>query len=310
MTAGSSSYSTATNSAASGRCGGVHGHNCGHGVTHVPDRPHGQRRVRDLLGVGNRPADGQRPQLVGELLAGEDRDDPVDRLRTGRVDALDSGVRVGTAHQDHVQQTDELDIVDEVPVAGYQSRVLSSLDAGSEYLGGHRALLGDVAAEEGARPRAALPGALWMMGDTVSHASGKGKRVTDPDGVPATARRIPPSCPRRACPAPLYGAGIHKGVGGSHLGLTNYGMGGMGYGRHAAVIWRDTIGALRPGVPSQKRVSDCPVSLGTPMRPRGAVAHLGERFNGIEEVGGSSPPSSTSKYSAPCPLLSQNLPGS
>ena len=35
-------------------------------------------------------------------------------------------------------------------------------------------------------------------------------------------------------------------------------------------------------------------------RPRGrsishgAVAHLGERFNGIEEVGGSSPPSSTS----------------
>ena len=26
---------------------------------------------------------------------------------------------------------------------------------------------------------------------------------------------------------------------------------------------------------------------------RGAVAHLGERFNGIEEVGGSSPPSST-----------------
>ena len=37
----------------------------------------------------------------------------------------------------------------------------------------------------------------------------------------------------------------------------------------------------------------------TVSRPRGrsishgAVAHLGERFNGIEEVGGSSPPSST-----------------
>ena len=29
---------------------------------------------------------------------------------------------------------------------------------------------------------------------------------------------------------------------------------------------------------------------------RGAVAHLGERFNGIEEVGGSSPPSSTSLW--------------
>ena len=29
------------------------------------------------------------------------------------------------------------------------------------------------------------------------------------------------------------------------------------------------------------------------LSPRGAVAHLGERFNGIEEVGGSSPPSST-----------------
>ena len=28
-------------------------------------------------------------------------------------------------------------------------------------------------------------------------------------------------------------------------------------------------------------------------RTDGAVAHLGERFNGIEEVGGSSPPSST-----------------
>ena len=29
------------------------------------------------------------------------------------------------------------------------------------------------------------------------------------------------------------------------------------------------------------------------VEPSGAVAHLGERFNGIEEAGGSSPPSST-----------------
>ena len=36
---------------------------------------------------------------------------------------------------------------------------------------------------------------------------------------------------------------------------------------------------------------------------RGAVAHLGERFNGIEEVGGSSPPSSTTPtHSLPFPV--------
>ena len=38
----------------------------------------------------------------------------------------------------------------------------------------------------------------------------------------------------------------------------------------------------------------CYNSLG---ESHGAVAHLGERFNGIEEVGGSSPPSSTNLLS-------------
>ena len=41
---------------------------------------------------------------------------------------------------------------------------------------------------------------------------------------------------------------------------------------------------------------------------RGAVAHLGERFNGIEEVGGSSPPSSTMALPAASAISAASAP--
>jgi hypothetical protein len=93
-------------------------------LAHVLDRVAGERPVLGPLDLdaGRHPGHGQRALEV-EVLAGEDGD-AGDLVGPGRVDRDDAGVRLGRAHDGHVEHAGQHDVVDIAPLPGDHPGVL------------------------------------------------------------------------------------------------------------------------------------------------------------------------------------------
>ncbi len=100
----------------------------------------GRQDRRDLLGLVHHLLhrqhhlrvrhEGRHPVevVLGEVLAGDDREDAGDRERLGRVDLDDLRVRVRAPHDVEVEHAGQLDVVDVRPLAADEARVLLALD--------------------------------------------------------------------------------------------------------------------------------------------------------------------------------------
>src|SRR4029079_16853859 len=102
------------------------GHDDRDTVADVPRLVEGEREVRrhpDLL--GDRPRAGQRAGPVGgELGAAERGDDALDLPRRGEIDLADPRVRIRAADDSEPDLAGEVDVVDELAVAGDELSVL------------------------------------------------------------------------------------------------------------------------------------------------------------------------------------------
>ena len=86
--------------------------------------------------------DRQRGESAGklplEIARGVDGRHSIGLRRCGDVDLLDQGVRVGTAHKRDVGNPYAREVIGEVPMAGDQTGIFTSLDPGANQLGdGH-----------------------------------------------------------------------------------------------------------------------------------------------------------------------------
>jgi hypothetical protein len=124
-------------------------------VTHGVDRHHRMRRrlVRLAVLVLDHPAANQAADLgVGDVLAGEDRDNARHRLGSGDVDALDFGMRMRRAQEVRAGRASERQIVDVAAGAGQEALVFLPLDPGADSgLRGHAYTPADFMAGAAAR---------------------------------------------------------------------------------------------------------------------------------------------------------------
>ena len=121
------------------------------GVARLVDGERPVRRQLDVLGDG--PGTGQpaRP-LVGEVGAGERRDDALGLACGSEVDARDPRVRVGTADDGHPDHACDRDVVDEAGLAGQELGILLARDRRADV----RLLLGGCHHATAAAARTAL----------------------------------------------------------------------------------------------------------------------------------------------------------
>jgi hypothetical protein len=133
---------------------GVLGHHAGDLLALHPDLVGRQHR----LGVAR---ERRHPcqVVLGEQLAGDDRDHAGERLRRRGVDRIDPGVRQRAAQDRHVQHAGQLDVLDVVAPALQEPGVLLALDALSQpalrlRLSGH---LAPLTLPPFARPASVLP---------------------------------------------------------------------------------------------------------------------------------------------------------
>ena len=108
------------------------------GVADVVDLAARERPAHGRLDLdaGRRPRHRQRRGQVAHVLAGEDGLDAGARERLGRVDRDDLRVRLGRAHDRHVQHAVQDEVVDVRRAAGDQPRVLLAADRLADVLGG------------------------------------------------------------------------------------------------------------------------------------------------------------------------------
>ena len=91
-----------------------------------------QREMRDHGRPGYRPHDPDRPAARGDLRAGIDLENAIERQRGRRVDAHDAGVRVGAAADCHLGRVSRVDVVRELARATQQAVVLLARDVGAQ----------------------------------------------------------------------------------------------------------------------------------------------------------------------------------
>ena len=120
------------------------GHDHGDAVADVPCLVEGEREVRrhpDLFGY--RPGAGQRAGPVGgELGTAEGGDDTLNLAGRGEVDLADPRVRVRAAHDREPDLAGQVDVVDELAVAGDELPVLLARDRGADDAAGGEGLSG------------------------------------------------------------------------------------------------------------------------------------------------------------------------
>ena len=109
-----------------GRRVGGRGHDRRH---RLPAEPRLARQRRPRGGPESIAGQLGRQRLGAEVGGADDGDDAVHRLRRFRVEAAHDGVGMRAAHERHVEQAREHEIVHVAPAAAEQPRVLDPFDA-------------------------------------------------------------------------------------------------------------------------------------------------------------------------------------
>ena len=107
------------------------GHHYRHGIAHIADGVHRQRRMVDCfdIGVGRQPSTGDGVEHAIGVGAGVHRQHPGRRSSRTGIDAVDLSVGMNAAQNGRVYQAEQLDVIGEGRLPGNQPGIFSAPDA-------------------------------------------------------------------------------------------------------------------------------------------------------------------------------------